>query len=281
MTKLSLITNRMKSILLRVIILVSILSVPSYFLYKDYRASVYNEPKKEKIDKSTTTPIVKTEVKIDKIQVVPVTVEMTTINKGSFVGTKPNLDRKWSIPESYSSDAKRILITRINGLVVDLKSSASQYDKWIELGSFAKIIGDYQEASNIWEYTAVNWPDAIVAYHNLGDLYGSYLKDYVKAEKNMLRVIDLDKSYTSEYISLYGLYTRLYGVKDERVPAILIKGLMNNPKSVDLMITLATYYRDISDGLNARKYYEMAMVQAKELSNLKLQDTIEEELKKL
>ncbi len=269
-----------KIIILRVLVLSVILSVPSYFIYKDY-LSTTKDLEVIKTVENYGSGLIKTDEKTNEIRIVPVEDGLIPSNKATFRGKIPDLDKKWSIPESFSSDAKRIINSRIDELTEGLKADNSQYDKWIGLGTLRKLIGDYDEARNIWEFASVNWPDSFVSYHNLGDLYGGYLKDPVKAERYFLKVVELDPNYVADYMALYDLYKRQYGESGEKTGAILLSGLKNNPKSVDLMITLATHYRGLGDKDNAKKYYEMALVQAKELSNLPLQKAIEEELKKI
>ena len=265
----------MKSILARIIILIAILSIPTYFIYRDYSSSSAKKIQDTKTvqNNATTTQL---SIPIVKTKIIPIVAPKTVLR-----GTIPNLDKKWSIPESYSADAKIIINKNITDLTRELKANNDQYDKWITLGNTRKLVGDYDEARNIWEFTSRIWPDGLVAYHNLGDLYGSYLKDKIKAETNMLKVIEIDPHYIGEYISLYHLYEQQYGKQDSRAVGILTKGLGNNSQSVDIMIALGSNYRDLGDKVNARKYYEMAIAQAKVLGNLKLQAVLETELSNL
>ncbi|MDO8493609.1 MAG: tetratricopeptide repeat protein [bacterium] len=276
----------MKSILLRVIILIAILSSPTYFIYKDYLSNKdegLDLPLKEDFLPSSTATPDKTDDKAIKINVVPIKDTVSPV-KSALRGTIPNLDKQWLIPESYSADAKRIINERIAELMRDLKANPDQHDKWITLGNTRKLVGDHTEAVVIWEFVVLNWPDGLVAYHNLGDVYASYLNNKVKAEANMLKVVELDPHYISEYLSLYHLYLAKVepSVEDkDKAVNILIKGLGSNPQAVDLMIAIAAHYRDMGDKENAKKYYEMALTEAKKLGNSKLQAAIESELANL
>lgn len=281
----------MKSVIIKILVLLVILSAPSYFIYKDYSSSdvVKNDEVKEIIKTSTTTSSVETKspivttVKPGSIEIVQVDSDSVNNDDSAtvFRGIMPNLDKPWSIPENYSVDAKAIINARITDITKELKADKDQYDKWIVLGNTRKLVEDYEEARNIWEFASLTWPDSIVAFHNLGDLYGYYLKDNIKAEVNMLKVIELNPGYIDEYISLYRLYEQKFSKQDPRAISILIKGLDANPASPDLMITLASHYRGIGDKVNARKYYEMALTRVKQLNNPSLQAMIEVELKNL
>lgn len=254
-----------KNIILRILFLLIILSLTGYFIYKDY-SSAKDSSLKNLIpgNVATTTPLFDAGAKKDDVKVVSIEPEKTVLQ-----GTIPDLNKKWVIPESFSGEAKRIIEDRVAVLNKELSNNNDQYDKWIDLGGTRKLVADYVEAKNIWEFAALNWPDSIVAYHNLGDLYGYYLKDATRAQMNMQKVIDLDPHYVSEYLALYSF---------NKQADVLLKGLTNNPESVDLMMAIARSYKDNADMVNARKYYEMALAQAKVLKNVALQNVIENEI---
>ncbi len=263
----------MKNVLLKVLILMAVLSVFGYFIYRDYSAVKNVQPVTQSPDLSTTTP------KQSEIKIIPA--KGGTTNNVVLRGPFPDLKKKWSIPDSFSADAKRIIENRVAGLDSDLQKNPDQYGKWIELGTLRKLAGDYEEARKIWEFTSKDWPDGLVAHHNLGDLYGSYLKDYGSAEKSMLKVISLDPTYISEYVALSGLYKQMGGVEDARAADILVQGLNKNPGIIDIMMALAGHYKEAGDKTNAQNYYEMALARAKDLGNLALEGAISGELKNL
>ncbi len=282
----------MKSILIRIIVLLAILSVPAYLIYKDYSVGSNSTISNSMSGSTTTTATSSATPQVDdsgvnagqvKVEVIPVDNEnnKSALDKVVLRGTMPDLSKKWQISDNYSSDAKKIIENRSTDLILSLKTDPAQYDKWIQLGTLRKTIDDYSEAANIWEYCSLNWPDSIVAYSNLGDLYGFYLGNFSKAESNMLKVVSLDPSYIAGYSSLSSLYSKEYGNRDPRVVTILTKGLNNNQQSVDLMIAIASYYKDLGDTANAKKYYGMALNRARELSNSALQSSIQAELNNL
>lgn len=279
----------MKSIIIRFIILVAILSIPTYLIYEDYSSSLKSTvvlPGGEFVDIATTTlnipsksdPTPTPTVKVPSVNVVPLE------NMGSkSVSTlpKPNLDKPWVLPTDYSAEVKRIMNFKIEERTKDLKDNPEQFDKWIDLGILRKTVGDYEEAKNIWEYTASGWPESIVSYHNLGDIYANYLKDNARAEKNMLKVVELDPHYVPEYLSLYGLYKKIHGETGEKTGAVLLRGVDTNPTSVDLLITTAIHYKEINDKENAKKYYNLALDEAEKLKNESLVKSIQLELSKI
>ena len=271
----------MQKIIVRIIILLAIISIPSLIIYKD---KINSDKKTEIIPTQPIVKIVEPVITQDQKKVVssPASVDKRpTIELSSSSLVPPNLDKKWDISADYSDDVKRVLNVRISDNTDSLKKNSDQFDKWIGLGTLRKTVGDYEEAKNIWEFASNKWPDGFVAFHNLGDLYAGYLKDPKSAEKNFLKVIELDPHYVSDYISLYNLYRRQYGEAGEKTGAILISGFKSNPKSVDLLVAMGTHYKMISDKENSKKYYEMALVEAKSLKNVGLQEAIQLELDNL
>jgi tetratricopeptide (TPR) repeat protein len=271
----------MKSISLRIFLLVAILSATSLFIYKDYSSTKNSEdlPKTQEPDEvnSTTTTQVQNGVKVIPVKSTDKALE----GRASILKIMPNLDKKWIIPDSFNEETKTVLERRIADLNKILKADFDHYDKWIDLGILRKLVGDNEEARNIWEFASIVWPDSLVAFHNLGDIYHFYLKDYAKAEENMIKVIKIDPQYIPEYGLIHDLYKRQYGIDDQRTLEILQRGLKSNPDSVDLMILTAGHYREAKDIINARKYYEMALVRAKALNNPNLQKAIEGDIDSL
>ena len=269
----------MDSKLLRLIVLVIILAIPSYLIYKDYSSSgdipTVETSIEEVVENGTGAISEKGGIgKKSEIKIIPVPSERFVVK-----GPVPDLNKAWSVPSDYSVDAKRILDIRVSKLNEELKTDYNHYDKWIDLGILRKMVGDYNEAINIWEFAARNWPDSFVAYHNLGDVYAFYLKDYDRAEKNMLKVIEIDPNYALEYRALHSFY-KMSGVNlSAKAEDILIQGLDKNPKSVDLIMLLATHYKEGGDRIKAKKYYEMALIQVGQFGDAALQRSIEEVLK--
>ncbi|MBI3631859.1 MAG: tetratricopeptide repeat protein [Candidatus Vogelbacteria bacterium] len=263
-----------KSILIRVFIIIIILLIPIYFIFKDYSNSnnVVMRPVVP-IVTSTLSPV--SNVPLPSVTIVPV--DTKSVSKLPI----PDLNKTWQIPSGYSVEVKKILNNKIDPLINDLRIDPNHFDKWVNLGILRKTIGDYDEAKNIWEYTASGWPDNIVSYHNLGDLYANYLKDNIGAEKNMLRVVQLDPHYVSDYLALYDLYKRIYGEVGDKTDMILLEGVKNNPESVDLLMTTASHYKEMNNKDSAKKYYNLALTKVEKLKNESLVKLIQLELSNL
>lgn len=174
---------------------------------------------------------------------------------GASVPT-PDLDRRVNF-ETASQSLKQ----KIEEISADLKKDKNNFDLWLDLGSYRKIIGDYEGARLTWEYLAAVNPNYTVPLINLGDLYQFYLKDYSLADDYMQRVISKTPTSVDAYYRLYSLYALSYQEKINEAPKILLQGLSVNPKSVELMIMLAEHYRNLNDKTNAIIYYDKAIAE--------------------
>ncbi|MBI5816845.1 MAG: hypothetical protein HZB09_00250 [Candidatus Yonathbacteria bacterium] len=201
-------------------------------------------------------------------------------NPGSKVPT-PNLNRALSFSGDLSTEAKKILTDNIKHLSDNLKKDSSQWNDWLELGIQRKVAGDYEGAREIWEYAAVLAPESYVPWNNLGDLYAHYLKDYSKAEQNFKKALILKPDYIGGYRALYELYRYSYKEKANLAPQILKDGLAKNPKSTDLMVLLAQYYKETGDKTQARSYYNKALNEFNKTGNTSMSALIQQELNNL
>ncbi len=162
-------------------------------------------------------------------------------------------------------------------LIKKLKIEPQNRDMWLDLAIDWKIIGDYQVSVEILNYIVILWPNDYVPFNNLADLYQFYIKNYQLAEKNWLKVIDLNPGYTDAYQNLYYLYEQNQG----EALKILLLGLKNNPKNTGFMILIARHYLSVGDKDSAIRYFNMAMAEAKAMKNDKLEKLLTEEMSEI
>jgi len=193
----------------------------------------------------------------------------------------PKFPRKITYPANYSSESKTMMDKKVADLVSLLNKNSRNVEAWLDLGIVYKQVVDYQGAKEAWEYVGVLSPLGIVSFNNLGDLYHFYLKDYPKAEESFLRAIKNDSKYILSYLNLHELYKLSYQTSTNKASDILKQGILNNPGNIDLIITLASYYKDKGDSKNARIYYEEALQKAKNIGNQTLVEALNAELKTL
>lgn len=193
----------------------------------------------------------------------------------------PKFPRKINYSASYSSEARTMMDKKVADLVSLLNKNSSNIEAWLDMGIVYKQTGDYEGARGAWEYVGLLSPNGIVSFNNLGDLYHYYLKDYQKSEKNFLRAIKNDSKYILSYINLHELYKFSYQTDTSKAVDVLKQGISANPGNIDLLVTLASYYRDKGDSKNARTYYEESLQKARDAGNQVLVDAINAEIKTL
>jgi tetratricopeptide (TPR) repeat protein len=191
---------------------------------------------------------------------------------------KPNLDRTITVTTANTDDAtKKQIENIIKQTIAEVKANPYSFDTWIKLGTEFKIAGDYQAAREMWEYVNLVVPTNVASFSNLGDLYQGFLKDYVKAEYNLKKVVQNDPNYIEGYVNLSNLYR--YQLKDQAKAISTLKdGIAKNLKAVDLYLNLASYYKEIGDKVSALKYYNEAEVIAVQLKNEALVTSIKAEI---
>lgn len=199
---------------------------------------------------------------------------------GSPLPPPPALDRPVVFSTNVSAEAKRIISSNIAEFIGKLRDDPRAAGDWISLGVQFKVAGDFAQAKSAWEYAALLAPSDYVAFNNLGDLHANYLKDYPKAEVYFRKSIDANPHIIGSYRALAELYRFLHTAKASLAPQVLKEGLIKNPKSTDLMILLAQYYRDSGEKASARAYYEQALAEARAQKNAPLAALLEEELKR-
>lgn len=160
-------------------------------------------------------------------------------NKITVNAPIPNLNREIKITTDMSDDVKKIVTAKIQDLSSQLKKSSNYLENWLILGTYYKMIGDYEGAKLAWEYITVIAPKNGLAFRNLGDLYGYYLGNPQKAEENFLKAIQNDPNQIEYYFKIVDFYREI--TKDlAKARAILEKGIAANPSSADLKNLLET-----------------------------------------
>jgi tetratricopeptide (TPR) repeat protein len=260
-----------KNITLPVVILV-LASCLGLYMYQDIKSK--NNVSSQ--NSSTTTPTVNNGIQATG----GYTVEQIPLNS-SLAAKQPNLDRPILFGPDTTPEVKKIITTNVSNFVAKLKKDSSSLSDWMGLGAQLKIAGDYKWAEEVWKYTGLLSPAYYVSFNNLGDLYAHYVTNYPKAEENFKKVILLKPDYIDSYRALYELYRYSYTEKASLAPQVLKDGLAANPKSTDLMILLAQYYKETGDTTNARMYYQKAITEAKTQGNTSLATLIEQELNNL
>ena len=198
----------------------------------------------------------------------------------------PELTSSIVFPDSLSEDARVIIANNIATLINKLEKEENSFGGWFDLAAQYKIIEDYESTRDIWEFLGESFTGNNTVFSNLGNLYHYDLKDFPKSEESFRKAIENDKSNIQSYIGLHELYKYSYKQETSLVIDILIEGIEDNPINIDLMITLANYYKERGnmskgDQTNAQKYYEQAREKAQKLGNTQLIEAITQEISNL
>lgn len=263
--------------LLFVAVGILIIGLIALWYFFDARSALAPEPQST----GTTTP------NNNGISVGNVTVDATSASgqvKAVDTATlppAPSLTKAVSYASSVVPALRAVIEKNIVTLRADIKTNPYSLQDWTGLGLYYKQAGDYAQARDAWEYASLLSPGNVVTFNNLGDLYHYYLKDFPKAEKNFLTAIANDKKYTLSYINLSDLYKYSYQTNTTKAADTLKEGMAANPENIDLVVTLATYYKEKGDTMNARTYYTQALEKAKTAKNQTLIDQLTSELNAL
>tara|TARA_Y100000310_G_scaffold263659_1_gene273965 strand:+ start:5415 stop:6107 length:693 start_codon:yes stop_codon:yes gene_type:complete len=144
----------------------------------------------------------------------------------------PDLDRAIVIKEGLLlPKVEAATRERVQELTKILKENPGYSDGWLELGSLRKLIEDYDGVVDAWGYHAKIRPQNTISFLNLGDLYGYYIHDNEKAEKNFLIAVDNNsENILFPYIQTYDFY--LYVLEDKtKAKNILIRAVKEIPSS--------------------------------------------------
>lgn len=129
------------------------------------------------------------------------------------------------ITTKYETDIKKILSS--------LDKNPLDFDKWIELGVYRKVIGDYEGAITAWINASVIEPQNALPESNIGNVLGYYMKDPLNAEKHYLKSIEIEPNTGFWYYQAFMFYREV--LKNEaKAKAIIEKGVLNNPNDIEL-----------------------------------------------
>ncbi len=223
-----------------------------------------------KVAPSTIPEGVSTEVDINPAETV-----VTDIPKNDLP-QMPSLTR--SVEEYAPSEDMR---KSIQNTIATIRKTPNSFDDWILLGIYRKQIGDYTGALEAWEFASKIRPEDAIPKNNIGMLYYLHTKEYAKAEEILLATTKTHPHYTATFQNLYELYHYAYKQGSGADEQILLAGIKENQKGIELIMLLASYYDEAGRNADAKKTYNEALVIAKEQGDEGLVAYIEELLSKL
>jgi tetratricopeptide (TPR) repeat protein len=141
------------------------------------------------------------------------------------------------VPEDYINNYKKELAEIKNSLSEDPTS----VDDWLRVGIIKKFFNNYEGAKDVWEYAKLVNPRHSTAYFNLGGLYSGYLHDIDMAEENYLEAVEIDPTLPYLYIGLAEFYRTFRPGSDDKIDALILKGLEVLPGDAALSKALEDY----------------------------------------
>ena len=169
-------------------------------------------------------------------------IEAVPMSNSGLPQPMPDLNRpvKVSGSTSVSADA---LVRATEGILLmqsKLKQDPKNVMAWLDLGIYQKMAGDYEGAKISWEYVTKLAPDDFIAYGNLGNLYGYFLSDKVKAESYYKLAISKNQKQANLYIQLSEIYQYMF--KDlSKAKAVIEDGLKQLPQDENLLKAKASF----------------------------------------
>src|SRR3989344_5920346 len=135
-----------------------------------------------------------------------------------------------SLTRAIPADASPAAIQKINEAIGLIQGNYDYLQAWLQLGLLRNSVGDYEGAIEAWKFATLIRPQNSMAFLNLGDLYGWYLKDNIKAEQYLLAGIAAEPNIVYPYYKTYEFYADI--LKDAvKAKKVLQDGIASNPDS--------------------------------------------------
>lgn len=203
-------------------------------------------------------------------------------NNGEDPSPQVQIDRFFSLGTIVRNDLPEEKLIEYRNRMAEAKASTHSQDgdinfrAYMEAASVKKGVGDYEGAREIWEYVNEKRPNNSVSFANLGDLYGNFLKNPEKAEKNYLTAIENDPSDPAYVRGLLELYqyqlTSRLGFQED----VFKKAAEANSEKPDFWLILANYYE-------SAKNYNQAIMAWNKIPELDpaMRGPVDEQIKRL
>ena len=253
-----------------------------YYIYNDIAVTSLESEDMEEKERETVN-IGGLELEVEEganpvVREISIPIEDTADTKDFEV---PNLNRPIMFPDIFPEEARLAITEDISELTLKLKEDPSSFENWLELALQRQLINDYIGARDVWEYLNVVFPTNSISFVNLGSLYHLELKDFTKSEESFMRAIANNPLSSHAYRGLHELYVYSYKQNTEAAADILKECLEHMPGNTDILLLLASYYKNKNDAQNAKTYFELARVEAEKQNNVNLVDLINSDLENL
>jgi tetratricopeptide (TPR) repeat protein len=140
----------------------------------------------------------------------------------------PDLTKPVSFSSSLDEQTKQIIKSKIDEVKASLLKDNTTISKWMDLGMYYKIAGDFAGASVYWKFVLSQSPKDLVTLLNLADLYSYHLKDvntgigyYKEAIKDYPKSAEI-------YVKLADVYKTIF-LDNVKAVSVLDQGLSLMP----------------------------------------------------
>jgi tetratricopeptide (TPR) repeat protein len=140
----------------------------------------------------------------------------------------PDLTKPVSFSSSLDEQTKQIIKSKIDEVKSSLLKDNTDISKWIDLGMYYKIAGDFSGASVYWKFVLSQSPKDFVTLLNLADLYSYHLRD---ANTGVGYYKDAIKNYPKSaeiYVKLTDVYKTIF-LDNVKAVSVLDQGLSLMP----------------------------------------------------
>lgn len=142
----------------------------------------------------------------------------------------PDLNRPVVIYSELPEETKKLAKERIVAITKTLKHDNVLFEDWLELGTYRKLIGDYDAALEVWLYASKLDPASSVSYNNIANLYANYIRNYEKAEWYYLKAIEVAPNQSYYYFAAFEFYKSVLK-NDQKARDIVRKGIAAAPEA--------------------------------------------------
>ena len=137
-----------------------------------------------------------------------------------------------------------------------LQNNPDDFNSWVTLGILKKTVNDYEGARDIFIYAGQIRPKSSPPFANLGDLYANFLNEPGKAEEMYKKAIANDPGEINYYFGLADVYRYRIPGKEALYEQTLLDALNKFTDDVNLISSLASYYRQTNQTQKAIQFYE-------------------------
>jgi len=173
------------------------------------------------------------------------------------------VEKDWNpekyIENGYSQEQIDRLFAELERLSSRLEQLPNDYNTLLKAGNIYFMLGEYEQAENIFIQILGIEPSFAPAYANLGELYAGFLIDKDKAVENYEKAVELNPWHSQYYRSLADLYWSDFPEKENEIELLMLRGAEKYPENKDFYTYLASYFRQKNNLVKAIQYLKLAL----------------------